>query len=143
MPKDRFKDDYTVKTYLDNKEDATRDVFNQSYQDYIKTLTHEQVVEKISKLTTENYVTQQEMSKIQAEIKECEKVLNIECTPEAIVEYKKQLDKSMRSALHTIALAEEALLEEAKEMPDDTRRKWLEEIIQQRLTDIKPEGAKK
>ena len=104
--------------------------------------SHEEILNRISQLTTDNYITRQKLTELESEIKECEKVLNIECTPENIVEYKKRLDKSMRTALKTISLAEEALLEEAKDMPDDVRRKWLEDIINDQIDNDKKEVSK-
>jgi uncharacterized protein YaaR (DUF327 family) len=128
--------------YIKNKEALTRDQARQAYTDYIKNLSHEEVVAKITQLTTDNYMAQQELSKLEGEIKECEKVLKIECTPENIVEYKNKLDRSMRTALKNLAIAEEALMEEAKDLPDDARRKWLEDIIQQKLMESKNETTK-
>lgn len=128
--------------YIKNKEALTRDQARQAYTDYIKGLSHEEVVAKITQLTTDNYMAQQELSKLEAEIKECEKVLKIECTPENIVEYKNKLDRSMRTALKNLAIAEEALMEEAKDLPDDTRRKWLEDIVQEKLMEKKNETTK-
>lgn len=95
----------------------------------IKNMSHEDIVERITKLTSESYATKAQLQQIEGEIKECEKTLNIEATPENIVEYKKRLDGAMRTALSNLAQFEETLLEETKDMHDDARRKWLEDII--------------
>ena len=95
----------------------------------IKNMSHEAIVERITKLTSESYATKAQLQQIESEIKECEKTLNIEATPENIVEYKKRLDGAMRTALSNLAQFEETLLEETKDMHDDARRKWLEDII--------------
>lgn len=122
-----------LENYSKNKDILTRNAQEKAYEESIKKMSHEEIVEKISKLTTDNYITKQKLTDLENEIKECEKTLNIECTPENIVKYKQNLDKSMRTALKNIALAEEALLDEAKDMPDDVRRKWLEDIINEQL----------
>lgn len=122
-----------LENYSKNKDKLTRNAQEKAYEESIKKMSHEEIVEKISKLTTDNYITKQKLTDLENEIKECEKTLNIECTPENIVKYKQNLDKSMRTALKNIALAEEALLDEAKDMPDDVRRKWLEDIINEQL----------
>lgn len=131
-----------LKEFSDGRDLATKQAQAKAYEDSIKGMTHEQILERISKLTTDNYITKQKLTELESEIKECEKVLNIECTPENIVEYKKRLDKSMRTALKTISLAEEALLEESKDMPDDVRRKWLEDIINDQINNDKTEVGK-
>lgn len=95
----------------------------------IKNMSHEAIVDRITKLTSESYATKAQLQQIESEIKECEKTLNIEATPENIVEYKKRLDGAMRTALSNLAQFEETLLEETKDMHDDARRKWLEDII--------------
>lgn len=95
----------------------------------IKNMSHEAIVDRITKLTSESYATKAQLQQIESEIKECEKTLNIEATPENIVEYKKRLDGAMRTALSNLAQFEETLLEETKDMHDDVRRKWLEDII--------------
>ena len=95
----------------------------------IKNMSHEDIVDRITKLTSESYATKAQLQQIESEIKECEKTLNIEATPENIVEYKKRLDGAMRTALSNLAQFEETLLEETKDMHDDARRKWLEDII--------------
>ena len=95
----------------------------------IKNMSHEDIVDRITKLTSESYATKAQLQQIEGEIKECEKTLNIEATPENIVEYKKRLDGAMRTALSNLAQFEETLLEETKDMHDDARRKWLEDII--------------
>lgn len=95
----------------------------------IKNMSHEAIVDRITKLTSESYATKAQLQQIEGEIKECEKTLNIEATPENIVEYKKRLDGAMRTALSNLAQFEETLLEETKDMHDDARRKWLEDII--------------
>ena len=95
----------------------------------IKNMSHEDIVDRITKLTSESYATKAQLQQIEGEIKECEKTLNIEATPENIVEYKKRLDGAMRTALSNLATFEETLLEETKDMHDDARRKWLEDII--------------
>ena len=92
-------------------------------------MSHEDIVDRITKLTSESYATKAQLQQIESEIKECEKTLNIEATPENIVEYKKRLDGAMRTALSNLAQFEETLLEETKDMHDDARRKWLEDII--------------
>ena len=95
----------------------------------IKNMSHEDIVNRITTLTSESYATKAQLQQIEGEIKECEKTLNIEATPENIVEYKKRLDGAMRTALSNLAQFEETLLEETKDMHDDARRKWLEDII--------------
>lgn len=100
----------------------------------IKNMSHEQIVERITKLTSESYATKAQLQQLEAEIKECEKDLNIEATPENIVTYKKRLDTAMRTALSNLAQFEEMLLEETKDMHDDARRKWLEDIINEAQT---------
>lgn len=105
--------------------------------DEIKNMTHEQIVERITKLTSESYATKAQLQQLESEIHECEKILNIEATPENIVEYKKRLDTAMRTALSNLARFEEMLLEETKDMHDDARRKWLEDIINEAQTNAK------
>jgi len=105
--------------------------------DEIKNMTHEQIVERITKLTSESYATKAQLQQLESEIHECEKTLNIEATPENIVEYKKRLDTAMRTALSNLARFEEMLLEETKDMHDDARRKWLEDIINEAQTNAK------
>lgn len=95
----------------------------------IKNMSHEDIVNRITTLTSESYATKAQLQQIEGEIKECEKALNIEATPENIVEYKKRLDGAMRTALSNLAQFEENLLEETQDMHDDARRKWLEDII--------------
>ena len=124
-----------IREYVSEKKDLEHEVCAKTTINYVDGLTHEQVVEKIQQLTTANYVTRTKMSELEKEIKECEAILNVVATPENIVAYKKKLDKSMRTSLKTITLAEEALLEEVKDQPDDVRRKWLEDIIQDKLVD--------
>ena len=97
--------------------------------DEIKNMSHEDIVKRITTLTSESYATKAQLQQIENEIKECEKDLNIKATPENIVEYKKRLDGAMRTALSNLATIEETLLEEVKDMHDDARRKWLEDII--------------
>lgn len=104
--------------------------------DEIKNMTHEQIVERITKLTSESYATKAQLQQLESEIHECEKTLNIEATPENIVEYKKRLDTAMRTALSNLARFEEMLLEETKDMHDDARRKWLEDIINEAQTNV-------
>ena len=79
--------------------------------DEIKNMTHEQIVERITKLTSESYATKAQLQQLESEIHECEKTLNIEATPENIVEYKKRLDTAMRTALSNLARFEEMLLD--------------------------------
>lgn len=131
-----------LKEFEEGKAVATKQAQAKAYEESIKNMSHEEILNRISQLTTDNYITRQKLTELESEIKECEKVLNIECTPENIVEYKKRLDKSMRTALKTISLAEEALLEEAKDMPDDVRRKWLEDIINDQIDNDKKEVSK-
>lgn len=139
MPNNNLVSKEDLETYNKNKEIVTRNLQEQAYEESIKKMSHEEIVAKISKLTTDNYITKQRLTELENEIKECEKTLNIECTPENIVKFKQNLDKSMRTALKNIALAEEALLEEAKDMPDDVRRKWLEDIINEQIDTDKKE----
>lgn len=139
MPNNNLVSKEDLETYNKNKEIVTRNLQEQAYEESIKKMSHEEIVAKISKLTTDNYITKQKLTELENEIKECEKTLNIECTPENIVKFKQNLDKSMRTALKNIALAEEALLEEAKDMPDDVRRKWLEDIINEQIDTDKKE----
>lgn len=103
----------------------------------IKNMSHEDIVNRITTLTSESYATKAQLQQIEGEIKECEKALNIEATPENIVEYKKRLDGAMRTALSNLAQFEENLLEETKDMHDDARRKWLEDIINEAQTNAK------
>lgn len=142
MPKKNLIGSEDLKEFEEGKDQATKQAQIKAYEESIKNMSHEEILNRISKLTTDNYITKQKLTELESEIKECEKVLNIECTPENIVEYKKRLDKSMRTALKTIALAEEELLEEAKDMPDDVRRKWLEDIINEQVTNDKAEVGK-
>lgn len=126
-----------------NKIKLTKAEQEKAYEDSIKKMSHEEIVAKISQLTTENYITKQKLDALKAEIIECEKVLNIDCTPENIVKYKNTLDKSMRTALKNITLAEDALLEESKDMPDTVRRQWLEDIINEQIDKDKEEVKQK
>ena len=142
MPKKNLIGSEDLKEFEEGKDQATKQAQIKAYEDSIKNMSHEEILNRISQLTTDNYITRQKLTELESEIKECEKVLNIECTPENIVEYKKRLDKSMRTALKTIALAEEELLEEAKDMPDDVRRKWLEDIINDQVNNDKAEVGK-
>lgn len=139
MPNNNLVSKEDLETYNKNKAIVTKNLQEQAYEESIKNMSHEEIVAKISKLTTDNYITKQRLTELENEIKECEKTLNIECTPENIVKFKQNLDKSMRTALKNIALAEEALLEEAKDMPDDVRRKWLEDIINEQIDTDKKE----
>lgn len=139
MPNNNLVSKEDLETYNKNKAIVTKNLQEQAYEESIKKMSHEEIVAKISKLTTDNYITKQKLTELENEIKECEKTLNIECTPENIVKFKQNLDKSMRTALKNIALAEEALLEEAKDMPDDVRRKWLEDIINEQIDTDKKE----
>lgn len=142
MPKKNLIGSEELKEFEEGKAVATKQAQAKAYEESIKNMSHEEILNRISQLTTDNYITRQKLTELESEIKECEKVLNIECTPENIVEYKKRLDKSMRTALKTISLAEEALLEEAKDMPDDVRRKWLEDIINDQIDNDKKEVSK-
>lgn len=103
----------------------------------IKNMSHEDIVNRITTLTSESYATKAQLQQLESEIHECEKTLNIEATPENIVEYKKRLDTAMRTALSNLARFEEMLLEETKDMHDDARRKWLEDIINEAQTNAK------
>lgn len=119
----------TPEEYADYKAVTESCIQKDTYKKYVEGLSHEQVVQKITDLVADNKVLQSKMSALKSEIEECEKTLNIKCTPENIVAYKNSLDESMRTALKTIQQAEEALLEESKDVPDDVRRKWFEDVI--------------
>lgn len=142
MPKKNLIGSEELNEFNEGKDYATKQAQAKAYEDSIKGMSHEEILNRISKLTTDNYITKQKLTELESEIKECEKVLNIECTPENIVAYKSRLDKSMRTALKTIALAEEELLEESKDMPDDVRRKWLEDIINDQINTDNAEVGK-
>lgn len=119
----------TVDKFEEKQKQLEKDKQIEARLNEIKNMSHEDIVERITKLTSESYATKAQLQQIEGEIKECEKTLNIEATPENIVEYKKRLDGAMRTALSNLAQFEETLLEETKDMHDDARRKWLEDII--------------
>ena len=124
----------TVDKFEEKQKQIEKDKQIEARLDEIKNMSHEDIVERITKLTSESYATKAQLQQIEGEIKECEKTLNIEATPENIVEYKKRLDGAMRTALSNLAHFEETLLEETKDMHDDARRKWLEDIINEAKT---------
>lgn len=124
----------TVDKFEEKQKQLEKDKQIEARLNEIKNMSHEDIVERITKLTSESYATKAQLQQIEGEIKECEKTLNIEATPENIVEYKKRLDGAMRTALSNLAQFEETLLEETKDMHDDARRKWLEDIINEGKT---------
>lgn len=124
----------TVDKFEEKQKQIEKDKQIEARLDEIKNMSHEDIVDRITKLTSESYATKAQLQQIEGEIKECEKTLNIEATPENIVDYKKRLDSAMRTALSNLAQFEETLLEETKDMHDDARRKWLEDIINEGKT---------
>lgn len=124
----------TVDKFEEKQKQLEKDKQIEARLNEIKNMSHEDIVERITKLTSESYATKAQLQQIEGEIKECEKTLNIEATPENIVDYKKRLDGAMRTALSNLAQFEETLLEETKDMHDDARRKWLEDIINEGKT---------
>lgn len=124
----------TVDKFEEKQKQLEKDKQIEARLNEIKNMSHEDIVERITRLTSESYATKAQLQQIEGEIKECEKTLNIEATPENIVEYKKRLDGAMRTALSNLAQFEETLLEETKDMHDDARRKWLEDIINEGKT---------
>ena len=119
----------TVEKFEEKQKQLEKDKQIEARLNEIKNMSHEDIVNRITTLTSESYATKAQLQQIEGEIKECEKTLNIEATPENIIEYKKRLDGAMRTALSNLAQFEEILLEETKDMHDDARRKWLEDII--------------
>lgn len=124
----------TIDKFEEKQKQLEKDKQIEARLNEIKNMSHEDIVERITKLTSESYATKAQLQQIEGEIKECEKTLNIEATPENIVDYKKRLDGAMRTALSNLAQFEETLLEETKDMHDDARRKWLEDIINEGKT---------
>lgn len=124
----------TVDKFEEKQKQIEKDKQIEARLNEIKNMSHEDIVDRITKLTSESYATKAQLQQIEGEIKECEKTLNIEATPENIVEYKKRLDGAMRTALSNLVHFEETLLEETKDMHDDARRKWLEDIINEAKT---------